>query len=204
MLLKNENNLLPLDKNVKSIAVIGQLAESKDVPLGNWRAQAVTNSAVSLVEGVRSAVGPGTTVRVARGYTLVEGRRDFIHELNIIENDRSGFSEAIQLARQSEVVVLAIGEDCYQTGEGRSQADIGLKGSQKALLMELLKVNKKVVVVLMNGRPLAIPEVVEKTPAILEAWFAGSESGNAIADVLFGDYNPSGKLPVSFPYHVGQ
>lgn len=204
VLLKNESNLLPLSKDTRSIAVIGQLAGSKDVPLGNWRAQAIPNSAVSLVEGIQNAVVEGSTVKYAEGYRITEGRRDFIHELNMVENDRSGFAEAIQLARLSDVVVMALGEDCYQTGEGRSQVDISLKGNQEDLFNEILKVNPNVVVVLMNGRPLAIPNVVENAPAILEAWFAGSEGGNAIADVLFGDYNPSGKLPVSFPYHVGQ
>lgn len=204
VLLKNENNILPLSRNVGSIAVIGQLAGSKDVPLGNWRAQAIPNSAVSLVEGIKGAVSENTRVDYAQGYTLVKGQRDFVHELTIVEGDRSGFAQAIALARSSEVVVLALGEDCYQTGEGRSQQDITLKGNQEELLNELLKVNKNVVVVLMNGRPLAIPGVMESTPAVLEAWFAGSQSGHAIADVLFGDYNPTGKLPVSFPYHVGQ
>lgn len=204
VLLKNEGSILPLKSDVKSIAVIGQLANSKDVPLGNWRAQAVTNSAVSLLEGVQSAVSQDTKVNFAQGYTLTTGRRTFIHELTFAPEDRSGFDEAIAIAKQSEVVVLALGEDCYQTGEGRSQADIQLKGNQEELFQELLEVNKNVVVVLMNGRPLAIPNVVEQAPAILETWFAGSQAGHAIADVLFGKYNPSGKLPVSFPYHVGQ
>lgn len=204
VLLKNEGNLLPLSKNVKSVAVIGQLADSKDVPLGSWRAQAVTNSAVSLLEGVKYAVANQRNVKFELGYTLTKGSRDFIHELTLVEGDRSGFAKAIALAKKSEVVILALGEDCFQSGEGRSQVDIGLKSNQEELLMELLKVNKKVVVVLMNGRPLAIPEVAKKAPAILETWFLGSQAGNAIADVLFGDYNPTGKLPVSFPYHVGQ
>ncbi|HCX23092.1 MAG: beta-glucosidase BglX [Flammeovirgaceae bacterium] len=204
VLLKNENNLLPLSKNVGSIAVIGQLAGSKDIPLGNWRAQAIANSAVSLEEGIRNVASSKTKVNFAQGYTITEGRRDFIHELNWADDNGEDFEEAINLAKKSDVVVLALGEDCYQTGEGRSQADIGLKGKQLELFNKLLAVNKNVVVVLMNGRPLAIPEVAAKAPAILETWFAGSESGNAIADVLFGDYNPSGKLPVTFPVNVGQ
>lgn len=203
VLLKNEGNKLPLKENVKSIAVIGQLANSKDVPLGSWRAQAVKNSAVSLLEGIQNAA-PDARVKFAQGYRITEGERSFIYELNMVKEDRSGFSEAIDLARTSEVVVMALGEDCFQTGEGRSQADIGLKGSQEELLKEILKVNKNVIVVLMNGRPLAIPFVVENVPAILEAWHLGSEAGNAIADVLFGKFNPQGKLPVSFPYHSGQ
>jgi beta-glucosidase len=203
VLLKNENNLLPLPKSGKTIAVIGSIAKSKDIPLGSWRAQAITNSAVSLFEGIEAAMG-GKNVGYADGYQLTEGQRSFIYELNIVEKDESGFSEAIQLARKSDVVVMALGEDCWQTGEGRSQSGITLKGSQEALLKEILKVNKNVVVTLMNGRSLAIPYVVENVPAIVETWFAGSQAGHAIADVLFGDYNPSGKLPVSFPRNVGQ
>lgn len=203
VLLKNEANTLPLSEKIKSIAVIGQLANSKDVPLGSWRAQAVTNSAVSLLEGIQNAVSDAR-VKFAQGYRITEGDRSFIYELNMVKEDRSGFNEAINLARTSEVVVMALGEDCFQTGEGRSQADIGLKGSQEDLLKEILKVNKNVIVVLMNGRPLAIPYVVENVPVILEAWHLGSEAGNAIADVLFGKFNPQGKLPVSFPYHSGQ
>ncbi|WP_258097791.1 beta-glucosidase BglX [Marinoscillum pacificum] len=204
VLLKNENNLLPLSKNIKSIAVIGQLAGSKDIPLGNWRAQAIANSAVSVEEGIKNAVSKKTKVQFAQGYTLTTGNRDFVHELTFEDDQGEGFEEAINLARTSEVVVLTVGEDCYQTGEGRSQADISLKGKQLELFNELIKVNKNVVVVLMNGRPLAIPELAEKASAILETWFSGSEAGNAIADVLFGDYNPSGKLPVTFPDNVGQ
>lgn len=204
VLLKNENHLLPLAKSGPSIAVIGQLAESKDVVLGSWRAQAVRNSGVSILNGVQNAVNNAEQVKYAQGYTLTKGRRAFTQELNIVEGDRSGFSEAIKLARKSDVVVLAIGEDCYQSGEGRSQRDIALKGNQEELFNEILKVNKQVVVVLMNGRPLAIPGIAEKAPAILETWFLGSEMGNSVADVLFGDVNPSGKLPVSFPHHVGQ
>ncbi|WP_421869445.1 beta-glucosidase BglX [Marinoscillum sp.] len=204
VLLKNQGDLLPLDPNVKSIAVIGQLAGSKDIPLGNWRAQAVPNSAVSLEEGIRNAVSRKTKVTFAQGYTITEGRRDFVHELKWANDTGEGFAEAIEVAKSAEVVVMAVGEDCYQTGEGRSQSDIRLVGRQLELFQEITKVNSNVVVVLMNGRPLAIPELAEQAPAILETWFAGSEAGNATADVLFGKYNPSGKLPVTFPHNVGQ
>lgn len=204
VLLKNEANLLPLSKSVGSIAVIGQLANSKDVPLGSWRARAITDSGVSLLEGIQNAVRASTKVRFSQGYLITDGERSFTKETHWAAKDDSGFREAIELSRRSEVVVLALGEDCFQSGEGRSQVDIGLKGSQLELYKEIIKVNKQVVVVLMNGRPLAIPEVADSAPAILETWFAGSEAGNAIADVLFGDHNPSAKLPVSFPYNVGQ
>jgi beta-glucosidase len=202
VLLKNEGGILPLDVNTKSIAVIGQLANSKDIPLGNWRGQAVANSAVSLLEGVKDAAKG--KVKFELGYELTTGTRDFIHELTFAEDDQSGFEGAIKLAESSDAVILAMGEDCFQTGEGRSQADVRLKGTQEKLLAEIIKVNPNVVVVLMTGRPVAIPELMDTAPAVLEAWFGGSQAGNAIADVLFGAYNPSGKLPVSFPHHTGQ
>ena len=204
VLLKNEAGLLPLDKAAKRIAVIGPLAADKDSPLGNWRAQGGESAAVSLLEGVRAAVSATTRVDHAEGAALTKGRRTGATELVFNTDDRSGFPAAVEAAQGADVVVMALGEDAYQTGEGRSQVDIGLKGLQEELLQAVLAVNKKVVVVLMNGRPLAIPAVAESVPAIVEAWHAGSQAGHAIADVLFGDYNPSGKLPISFPRSVGQ
>jgi len=204
VLLKNEKQILPIDDDVKSIAVIGPLADDKDSPLGNWRAQAISNSAVSLLEGVKSAAGTGTKVNYAKGCDLVTGDRTFANILTFNESDRSGFKEAVKVARRSDIVLLAIGEDAYQSGEGRSQTDITLSGLQSELFEAIYKVNKNVVVVLMTGRPVVIPELAEKAPAILETWHAGSEAGNAIADVLFGKYNPSGKLPMTFPRNVGQ
>lgn len=203
VLLKNKEQLLPLSKQLKSIAIIGPLANSKDIPLGSWRAKAITNSAVSVLEGIKNAL-PNTKINYAKGCNLSIGDRGFKEELTFDENKAPEFSEAIKAAKNSEVVVLAIGEDCFQTGEGRSQTNICLKGNQMALFNAIYKVNKNLVVVLMNGRPIAIPELAEKAPAILETWFAGSEAGNAIADVLFGNYNPSGKLTISFPRNVGQ
>ena len=202
VLLKNEKDLLPLKKDAQNVAVIGALANDKDIPLGNWRSQANTNTAVSLLEGIQNVLGEN--VKYAQGYTLTKGKRDFLHELEIIEEDESKFEEAINLAKSSEVVILAVGEDCYQSGEGRSQADIGLLGSQQKLVEEIYKVNKNIIIVLMNGRPLAIPWIADNVPTILETWHLGSEAGNAIADVLFGDYNPSGKLPVTFPRSAAQ
>ena len=204
VLLKNEGGLLPLDKGARTIAVIGPLAADKDSPLGGWRAQAQSNSAVSLLEGIQAAVSPATRVVHADGAKLVKGRRGFTFELTFNTDDRSGFAAAVEAARGADVVVMGLGEDGFQTGEGRSQVDIGLKGLQEELLRAVLEVNKKVVVVLMNGRPLAIPGVVEAVSAVVEAWHGGSQAGHAIAQVLFGHYNPSGKLPMSFPRHVGQ
>jgi beta-glucosidase len=203
VLLKNEGGLLPLDKATRTIAVLGPFAADKDTPLGSWRAQAIANSAVSLLEGIRAAA-PGARVVHAEGTKLVTGQRSFQHELTFNTKDRSGFPAAVEAARGADAVVVAVGEDAYQTGEGRSQVDVGLKGLQEDLVRAVSEVSKKVVVVLMNGRPPVLAEAVQSAPAILETWHLGSEAGHAIADVLFGDYNPSGKLPVSFPRSVGQ
>lgn len=204
VLLKNENEILPLKSSVKSIAVIGPLADDKNSPIGNWRAQGEENSAVSVVEGIRNAVGTNVEVTYAMGAELGYGTKNFLIPLKINETDTSGFAEAVQVAKNAEIVVMVLGEDAFQTGEGRSQAEIGLAGVQKELLEAIYKVNKNIALVLINGRPLELTWAAENIPAIVEAWQLGSESGNAIADVLFGKYNPSGKLPVSFPRSVGQ
>ena len=204
VLLKNEGGLLPLDKAAKTIAVIGPLAADKDAPLGNWRAQAVTGSAVSLLEGIQAAVPSTTRVVHAEGVKLVTGPRNFMARSVINTTDRSGIPAAVEAARGADVVVLAVGEDAFQSGEGRSQVDIGFKGLQEELIKAVLEANKRVVVVLMTGRPLVLGGTAESLPAIVEAWHGGSQAGHAIADVLFGEYNPSGKLPVAFPRHVGQ
>ncbi len=204
VLLKNERSILPLARNVGTIAVIGPLADDKDSPLGSWRAQAVADSAVSLLEGIRGAVGPDTRVLYQIGAPLLTGQTNFATHLTYNTTDRSGFPAALEAAAQADVVIMALGEDAFQTGEGRSQAELGLKGLQDELLREVFAKNNNVIVVLMNGRPLAIDWMAEHVPAILETWHSGSQGGNAIADVLFGDYNPSGKLPATFPRAVGQ
>ncbi|MCU4175191.1 beta-glucosidase BglX [Carboxylicivirga sp. N1Y90] len=204
VLLKNDEAVLPISDKVKSIAVIGPLADDKDSPLGNWRAQAVANTAVSLLEGVEASVAPSVKVNYAKGCDLSIGKRTFPDFMTFNETDRSGFKAAVKAAKKSDLVLLAIGEDCFQSGEGRSQTDIGLRGLQKELFDAVYAVNKNIVVVLMNGRPLAIPDVAVKAQAIVEAWHGGTEAGHAIADVLFGRYNPSGKLPMTFPRNVGQ
>lgn len=204
VLLKNEGGLLPLKKEGQRIAVIGELAASKDVPLGSWRASADPNSAVSLLEGIQKAVSNPAAVTFAKGPDYIVGQRAFQTKLQYNTTNRQGIAEAVAAARNASVVVIALGEDCFQTGEGRSQTEIGLKGLQQELLDAVYQVNKNVVVVLMNGRPLEITRMAGTVPSIVEAWHLGSEAGNAIADVLFGDYNPAGKLPVSFPRAVGQ
>ncbi|MFI3285842.1 MAG: beta-glucosidase BglX [Rikenellaceae bacterium] len=205
VLLKNENQLLPLSKKIKRIAVIGPLATDKDTPLGNWRAQAINHSAVSLLEGIEAAVGGKCEVVYAQGCRLENNSStNFFAQLDIETSDRSGFAEAIKVARSADVVVMALGETAYMSGECRSYADISLKGLQSELLAEIHKVGVPVVTTLFTGRPLVLTNDMPNTDAMLNCWLLGSESGNAIADVLFGDYNPSGKLPASFPYHVGQ
>lgn len=201
VLLKNAGNLLPLRKDVQKVALIGALAEDKNSPLGNWRGAADDYSAVSVLEGVRKYI-PG--VRYAKGADLALGTTDFIRKVAINETDKSGFAEAIKAAKSAEVVVMVLGEHGLQTGEGRSRANLDLPGVQQELLEAVYKVNKNIVLVLMNGRPLTITWAQERIPAIVEAWHLGSQSGNAIAQVLFGDYNPSGKLPMTFPRSVGQ
>lgn len=204
VLLKNEGQLLPLAPGLRRIAVIGPLAADQDAPLGNWRAQALPNSAVSLLQGIQAAVGAGTDVVYAQGAALTIGEAGFRKHVVFNNTDRSGFPAAVAAARQAEVVILALGEGASQSGEGRSQVDIGLKGLQDELLRAVLAANPHVVVVLMNGRPLTIPWLAENVPAVVEAWQLGSQAGHAIADVLFGRYNPSGKLPACFPRSVGQ
>ncbi|GAA4311583.1 beta-glucosidase BglX [Pontixanthobacter gangjinensis] len=203
VLLKNETNMLPLKNSVKKIAVIGPLADDKDTPIGNWRAQGEANSAVSVLEGLKNA-NLDAEITYAKGVTLGEGERSFLFPLKINETDRSGIPDAVAKAKDAEMVIMVLGEDAFQSGEGRSQANIGMAGLQKELLKEVYKVNKNIVLVLMNGRPMEINWSAGNIPAIVEAWQLGTESGNAIADVLTGKYNPSGKLPVSFPRAVGQ
>jgi len=205
VLLKNENKTLPISNKVKRIAVIGPLANDKDAPLGNWRGSAASNSAVSLLEGIREVAGNKIEVLYAEGCKLVlNTEQNFFTQLQYNTTDRSGFAEAIATAKKADIVIMALGETAYMSGECRSYADISLKGLQLELLREIKKTGKPVILTLFNGRPMVITDVVEHTDAILNCWLLGSQSGNAIADVLFGNYNPSGKLPASFPYHVGQ
>ena len=204
VLLKNDGGLLPLKKAGQKIALIGELAADKDVPLGSWRAKAITGSAVSLLEGMKSALAQPENLQYTKGPVYVSGKSLFTVPLEFNTTDRTGIDEAVKAAKAADVVVMALGENCFQTGEGRSQTDIKLKGLQQELLEAVFAVNKNVVVVLMNGRPLDISWMAKNVPSIVEAWHLGSEAGNGIADVLFGDYNPAGKLPASFPRTLGQ
>ncbi|HER39867.1 MAG TPA: glycosyl hydrolase, partial [Salinimicrobium catena] len=144
VLLKNEKDLLPIKSSVKKIAVIGPLADDKDSPIGNWRAQGEANSAVSLLEGVKKAVGKNVKVTYAKGADLGMGERSFLKPLKINKTDKSGFEEAVKKAKNADLVIMALGEDAFQTGEGRSQVNIDLAGVQQELLEEVYKVNKNV------------------------------------------------------------
>ena len=203
VLLKNEGNILPLKKNGQKIALIGPLADDKNSPLGNWRIAAENNSAVSVLEAMKEY--KGNRLSHAMGVKLVNKVPEGFHEeVSINETDKTGISNAIRVARDADVVVMVLGEYGFQSGEGRSRTNLDLPGFQQELLEEVYKVNKNIVLVLMNGRPLVLNWHSENLPAIVEAWHLGTSSGNAIAEVLYGDFNPSGKLPMSFPRSVGQ
>lgn len=202
VLLKNENNLLPLAKEGKKIAVIGALAADDNSPLGSWRIASDDHSAVSVLAGLERYTG--NTLTYKKGADVSVGKTAFTEEVVINVADKSGFVEAEEAAKDADVVVMVLGEHGFQSGEGRSRTEIGLPGVQQELLEEVYKVNPNIVLVVMSGRPLSITWADEHIPAIVEAWQLGTETGNAIAQVLYGDYNPSGKLPMSFPRNVGQ
>ncbi|MGI9159824.1 MAG: glycoside hydrolase family 3 C-terminal domain-containing protein, partial [Saprospiraceae bacterium] len=189
VLLKNANQALPLNPAAGRLAVIGPLADNQSDLIGAWSGAGDGKDCVSLLAGIKSAY-KGEVLHV-KGCD-VEGA------------DRSGFEAALAAAAAADAVVVAVGERFWMSGEASSRADISLPGVQEDLVAALAATGKPVIVVLMNGRPLAIPRLVESASALLETWWLGAEAGNAIADVLFGAYNPSGKLPMSFPRHVGQ
>ncbi|HEX7062192.1 MAG TPA: beta-glucosidase BglX, partial [Woeseiaceae bacterium] len=194
VLLKNEGGLLPLSDDIRSIAVIGPLADSEADMLGSWSAAGEREDRpVTLLEGLEARLGSSVEIRYARGADYTLG-----------STDESGFAEALAAARACDVIIAALGEAGDMTGEAASRTSLELPGRQQALLRALAGTGKPIVLVLMNGRPLAIDWADAHVPAILEAWFPGTMAGHAIADVLFGDYNPSGKLPVTFPRNVGQ
>ena len=189
VLLKNDN-VLPLDKSVPSIALIGPLADSRQDMIGSWSGDGRAEDAVGLLQGIKAKV-PQAKINYAKGC-----------EINCDKAD--GFDEAVRAARESDVVIIAVGESAQMSGEASSRSSIDLPGRQLDLVKAVQATGKPTVVVLMNGRPLAINWIAENTPAILETWFAGTQAGNAIADVLFADVNPAGKLPITFPRSVGQ
>ncbi|HEY8009229.1 MAG TPA: glycoside hydrolase family 3 N-terminal domain-containing protein [Methylocella sp.] len=189
VLLRNEGNVLPLSKSVGTIAVIGPLADSKTDVLGSWFGKGTAAEAISVLEGVRATVS--AALLYSKG-------------VDVAGESTDGIAQAVEMARQADVILLVLGEGGDMSGEAASRSSLNLPGQQEKLLEAVAATGKTVVLVLMSGRPLAISWAAEHVSAILEVWFPGSEGGNAIADIVFGDANPSGRLPVSFPRAVGQ
>jgi beta-glucosidase len=187
VLLKNEG-VLPLNRD-KKVAVIGPLGDNKEI-LGFWICTGKSEEAVTLKEGISGRL-PKDAILFAKGCGITDGTDEEIEE-------------AVITAKDADVVILALGEKQDRVGEGASRASIALEGRQMELARRILELNKPTVTVLFNGRPLEIRELLSTCPAVLEAWFPGTEGGNAIADILFGDFNPSGRLTMSFPYTLGQ
>ncbi|WCT09883.1 beta-glucosidase BglX [Mucilaginibacter jinjuensis] len=191
VLLKNDAETLPLAKQAKTIALIGPLGKSKRDLLGAWIVNQDTTAIVSLYDGINSAVSKNAKLLYAQGGSVMHSSEQEI-------------AEAVAVARQSDVIIMALGEKFDMSGESKSRANIELPGDQEKLFEEVSATGKPVVVVLMSGRPLIFNTIADKAQAILSTWWLGSEAGNAIADVIFGAYNPGGKLPMSFPRSMGQ
>lgn len=191
VLLKNKNNILPLKKDYEKIAVIGPLANSKLDPLGEWNALGIEEDVISVLEGLKKYVGDKSKILYAEGCKVTDTSKD-------------GFKNAVDKGNDADVIILCVGESRSMSGEAYTRSSLDLPGVQEDLAKELLKTGKPIVAVLMNGRPLSVNWLNENADAILETWFAGTMTGDAVAQVLFGDYNPSGKLPVTFPRTVGQ
>jgi hypothetical protein len=195
VLLKNDNKLLPLSKSLKTIAVIGPNAD--EVQSGDYSPKPATNQLVTVLQGVKSHVSAETQVLYARGCDQVS-------------QDASGIAQAVEIARQADVVILVVGDASHSgggkstTGENVDGATLEIPGVQRQLIKEVQATGKPVVLVLVNGKPFTLAWEAENIPAILETWYPGEEGGNATADLIFGDRNPAGRLPITFPRHVGQ
>ena len=191
VLLKNANALLPLSKQTKRIALVGPLANNRAEVMGSWKARGEDKDVVTVLEGIKNKLGSGTEVNYVQG-------------CDFLDPSTSEFSAALEAAKQSDVVIAVVGEKALMSGESRSRAVLRLPGKQETLLDTLRKAGKPLVVVLMNGRPLCLESVDKQADAMLEAWFPGTQCGNAVADVLFGDIVPAAKLTASFPLTEGQ
>jgi beta-glucosidase len=210
VLLKNNEQLLPLKKS-GTIALIGPLASNHRNMLGTWSVSGDPEKSVSVLEGIKNVAGGGVNIVYAKGANISDDSM-LIKNTNVFgpeiepetRTPETMLSEAVAVAEKSDVVVAVLGEAADMTGESSSRADISIPESQENLLKALVKTGKPVVLVLFNGRPLILTWENQHVQAILDAWFGGTEAGNAIADVLFGNYNPSGKLTMSFPVSVGQ
>lgn len=191
VLLKNDHATLPLSKQTKRIALIGPLANNRSEVMGSWKARGEEGDVVTVLDGIKKKLGNNVTVTYVRG-------------CDFLDSSTREFSAAFEAARQSDVVIAVVGEKALMSGESRSRAVLRLPGQQEALLDTLQKAGKPLVVVLMNGRPLCLEKVDKQANALLEAWFPGTQCGNAVADILFGDAVPSAKLTASFPLAEGQ
>jgi len=206
VLLRNEGQLLPLAKSLRNLAVIGPLADSMEATEGSWMVFGHTPAAVTVVEGIRAKL-PGAKVEYAPGPEIRRDIGSFFDDMpgaakktpQTPEQAEAAFQTAVATARGADLVVMVLGENADMAGEFASRASLDLPGRQEELLKAVVALGKPVVLVLLNGRPLSIVWAAENVPAILEAWEPGSEGGHAIADILFGDVNPGGKLPVTFP-----
>jgi len=190
VLLKNDASLLPLAPRVKSVAVIGPLADDKVAALGSWPGRGDPRDAVTPLEGIKQRAGSVSVL--------------YVKGCGITDTAAAAFADAVAAAKQADVAVLVLGEAGDMSGEAASRANLDLPGVQPRLLEAIYATGTPIVLVIMNGRPLTIPWAAEHVPAIVESWFLGVETGPALAAALFGDVNPSGKLPVSFPRAVGQ
>jgi len=213
VLLKNQNETLPLKKDAK-IALVGPLAKAPIDMMGSWAAAGRPAQSVTLFDGMRSVIGDKANLIYARGANITGDKKvlDYLNFLNfdapeVVDDPRPAnvlIDEAVKAAKDADVIVAAVGESRGMSHESSSRTDLNIPETQRELIRALKATGKPLVLVLMNGRPLTILEENQSADAILETWFSGTEGGNAIADVLFGDYNPSGKLPVTFPRSVGQ
>jgi beta-glucosidase len=190
VLLKNDNKLLPLNKNVKSFAIIGPLADNQREPLGCWHCAGDSKDVITVLEGIKNKI---------------EGKKiHYIKGCDIQGGSSKSIPKAVEIAKKSDIAIVVIGESRNMSGEAASRASLDIPDIQKKLVKAVYLSDTPTIVILMNGRPLSIPWIAENIPAVLETWHLGTQCGNAIADVLFGDYNPSGKLTVTFPRVVGQ
>ncbi|MCX2742293.1 beta-glucosidase BglX [Mangrovivirga sp. M17] len=210
VLLKNDNNTLPLAKE-GTIALIGPMADNRENMPGTWSVAADFKNSVSVLDGLKNVVGSDVEILTARGANFVKDpkldERISVFGKPTYRDSRSEeemIKEAVEIADKSDVIVAAIGESSEMSGESSSRTSIKIPKTQRNLLKELLKTGKPVILVVFTGRPLDLSWEDENVPAILNVWFGGTETGNAIADVLFGDVNPSGKLSVTFPRNIGQ
>jgi beta-glucosidase len=210
VLLKNDNHVLPLKKS-GTIALIGPLADSKRNMLGTWSVSGDPEKSITIMQGIKNVAGNDVNILYAKGANISDDT-EFIKRVNVFGEEitvdkktpEEMINEAVETANKADVVVAVLGEAADMTGESSSMTHIGLQESQENLLKALVKTGKPIVFVLMNGRPMTLTWEDAHVNGILDVWFAGTEAGNAVADVLFGNYNPSGKLTVTFPPNVGQ